>query len=126
MDISHPNNFQRVLALGEHYGVDLESLLISESLSDDETGRAIAALYSQGYLADPHSALGWRVMQDHLADDETGVFMCTAHPAKFREDIERVLDIQLELPPELQEVADRELLSGTISSDFSQLRQVLL
>jgi threonine synthase len=126
MDISHPNNFQRVLALGDRYGLDLESLLSSYALSDEATAKAITDLYGQGYLADPHSALGWRVLQDHLAEDETGVFMCTAHPAKFREDIEKTLNIELELPPELQEVADRELLSETISSDFSELRQQLV
>jgi threonine synthase len=126
MDISRPNNFQRVLALGGQYGVDLESLLISESLSDRQTGNAIAALYSLGYLADPHSALGWRVLQDHLAGDETGVFLCTAHPAKFREDIEAVLNIKLDLPAELKEVAKREILSDTISCDLKQLKQRLM
>jgi len=126
MDISRPNNFQRVLALGESYGVDLERLLVSDSLSDQQTREAIAGLWERGYLADPHSALGWRVLQDHLGEDDTGVFLCTAHPAKFREDIEKVLGITVELPPALREVAERAVLSETIPADFSLLRSRLL
>lgn len=126
MDVSRPNNFQRVLALGDRYGLDLPSLLVSESLSEEYTRNAIRDLHAQGYLADPHSALGWRVLHNHLAEDETGVFLCTAHPAKFRDDIEAVLDMKIKLPRELQAVENREILSGMISSDFEQLRPLLL
>ena len=126
MDISHPNNFQRVLYLAEQNIVDLEELLLSESLSDEQTREAITELYELGYLADPHTALGWRALQGHLHPDETGVFLCTAHPAKFREDIEDVLGLELELPAELKEVEDKEILSKTIPGDFNILRQHLL
>ena len=126
MDVSRPNNFQRVLALGDRYGMELQSLLVSQSLSEEDTRNAIRDLHALGYLADPHSALGWRVLQDHLGEDETGVFLCTAHPAKFREDIEQVLDMKMELPRELKAVENREILSRTISSDFEQFRQLLM
>ena len=126
MDISHPNNFQRVLHLDSIGAIDLEEILISESLTDDQTSDAIRDLNEQGYLADPHSALGWRVLQDHLDASETGVFLCTAHPAKFREDIEDVLKIELMLPDELKAVENRQLLSETIPSDFDALRAKLM
>ncbi len=126
MDVSRPNNFHRILALAEHESVDLNSLFLSEALTDNQTREAIAALYDLGYLADPHSALGWRVLQDHLGDDETGVFLCTAHPAKFREDIENILDMKLKLPPELKEVAEKKILSEIIPGDFGALRLALL
>lgn len=126
MDISHPNNFQRVLHLDSIGVINLGELLVSEALTDEQTGEAISELNDQGYLADPHSALGWRVLQDHLDTSETGVFLCTAHPAKFREDIEEVLKTKLDLPAELKEVEDRELLSETISSNFEVLRSKLI
>jgi threonine synthase len=126
MDISQPNNFPRVLALGDRHGLDLERLLRAVSLDDDDTEDAMLALHEAGYLADPHSALGWRALNDDLEDDETGVFLCTAHPAKFREDVERVLDIAVDLPRGLAEVADRDVLSKTISSDFEAFRPLLL
>jgi threonine synthase len=77
-------------------------------------------------VADPHSALGWKALVGDLDEGETGVFLCTAHPAKFREDVEVTLDIELELPEELEAVADREVLSQTISSDFEEFRPLLL
>ncbi|MFT5140354.1 MAG: threonine synthase [Lysobacterales bacterium] len=131
MDVSQPSNFQRVLALGASYGVNLEALLVSRALTDDETREAMRALYDLGYLADPHSALGWQVLQDQLGadengEDETGVFLCTAHPAKFRDEVESVLNIKLDLPEELREVENRQLLSVNISNDFSEFKQLLL
>jgi threonine synthase len=126
MDISQPNNFPRVQALGQRHGLELERLLRSVSLDDDDTREAMQALYEQDYVADPHSALAWKALTDDLGEGETGVFLCTAHPAKFREDVEEVLDIVLELPDELREVADREVLSETISSDFEEFKPLLL
>jgi threonine synthase len=126
MDISQPNNFSRVLELGKRHGLALDSLLASTSLDDAGTRQAVRDMHEQGYLADPHSALGWRALQDSLAADETGVFLCTAHPAKFREEIETVLGMELELPAELQEVEGREVLSEVISSDFEEFRPLLM
>jgi threonine synthase len=101
-------------------------LLRSVSLDDDDTRQAMLNLYELDYVADPHSALAWKALNDDLVNGETGVFLCTAHPAKFREDVEDVLDIELELPDELAEVAEREVLSETISSDFEEFRPLLL
>jgi threonine synthase len=126
MDVSRPNNFQRVLSLGESYGVDLRALLLSQSLTDEETRDAMRALHQLGYLADPHSALGWKVLQSQLNEGETGVFLCTAHPAKFREEVESVLGMSIELPAELKEVENRRLLSETIPGEFAALRQKLI
>ncbi|NIP19431.1 MAG: threonine synthase [Xanthomonadales bacterium] len=126
MDISQPNNFIRVLDLEKRHGLDLQTLLSSTSLDDAGTREAVRALNADGYLADPHSALGWRALADSLEEGETGVFLCTAHPAKFREDIVDVLGIDPELPGALREVEEREVLSELISSDFREFRPRLL
>jgi threonine synthase len=126
MDISRPNNFDRVLELGRRHALALGSLLSSTSLDDEATRRAIIDLYRSGYLADPHSALGWRALQDSVAADESGVFLCTAHPAKFREHIGDVLGVAPELPEALREVADRDVTSEVISSDYEEFRSRLL
>jgi len=126
MDISLPNNFPRVLELGERHGLPLRDLLTSFSITDEETLEALRSLDDIGYLADPHSALAWRALQDSLADDETGVFLCTAHPAKFRETLEDALNRQLSLPEELQAVVDKEVLSTVMPADFGLLREFLL
>jgi threonine synthase len=126
MDISLPNNFPRVVELGEHHGVPLTDILRSVSITDAETANAVRELDDLGYLADPHSALGWLALQQDLAPNETGVFLCTAHPAKFRESIEDILQRHIDLPPELARVAQDEVLSKTIPGDFTALRNLLV
>jgi len=125
MDISLPNNFPRVLELGERHGLPLETLLSSTSLDDDQTRAAMRELYSRGYLADPHTALAWAALNGSLRDDEEGVFLCTAHPAKFLETIEETLGIEVPLPPELEAVKNDRVLSSTIDGNFESLRKAL-
>lgn len=125
MDISLPNNFPRVLELGERHGLPLEDILSSTSLDDDETRTAMKALHSRDYLADPHSALAWAALDAGLAGDEEGVFLCTAHPAKFLEVMEETLDLTVPLPPELEAVKHETVLSSTIPGDFDALKAEL-
>ena len=126
MDISLPNNFPRVLELGERHGLALEKLLSAQSLDDDETRDAMRILQRRGYLADPHSALAWAALDRSLAADEQGVFLCTAHPAKFLEVIEETLGIEVPLPQELAAVRDKAVLSQTIPGEFAALKRELL
>ena len=125
MDISLPNNFPRVLELGERHGLALDTLLSAQSLDDDETRAAMQALQQRGYLADPHSALAWAALDRSLAADEQGVFLCTAHPAKFMEVIEQTLGIEVPLPAELEAVRNKEVRSSTIVGDFNALKREL-
>jgi len=125
MDISLPNNFPRVLELGERHGLPLETLLSSLSLSDDETRAAMRELYRRGYLADPHTALAWTALDRSLRDDEEGVFLCTAHPAKFLEVIVETLGIKIPLPDELDAIKNEQVLSSTISGDFEAFKREL-
>jgi threonine synthase len=126
MDISLPNNFPRVLELEDRHGLPLQDLLTSFAISDSETRTAVRDLDARGYLADPHSALAWKALDDRLEDDETGVFLCTAHPAKFRETIEETLERPVTLPAALAQVSEMEVLSSVMPADFDLLRGFLL
>jgi len=126
MDISLPNNFPRVLDLGRRHGLPLERLLSSVSLDDEVTREAMRALWQRGYLADPHSALAWAALDQSLTPGEEGVFLCTAHPAKFLEVIEETLNVAVPLPAELLAVRDRKVLSHTIPGEYLALRELLL
>ena len=121
-----PNNFPRVLELEKRHGLPLQDLLTSFAISDDQTRAAVTALDTQGYLADPHSALAWNALNDSLGEDETGVFLCTAHPAKFKETIEETLKRPIALPDVLEQVSGKTVLSATMPADFGQLRDYLL
>ena len=126
MDISLPNNFPRVLELEQRHGLKMKGLLSSFAIDDAETLDAVRALDAMGYLADPHSALAWKALDVSLDDDETGVFLCTAHPAKFRETLETALDRPVPLPAGLERVADKQVLSTMMPADFGQLRSFLM
>ncbi|MCW8872516.1 MAG: threonine synthase [Xanthomonadales bacterium] len=125
MDISLPNNFPRVLELGERHGLSLENLLSSLALDDDETRAAMRTLHRRGYLADPHSALAWAALDRCLEPGEEGVFLCTAHPAKFMEVIQETLNLEVPLPAELAAVRGKTVLSSTIAGDFLALKREL-
>jgi threonine synthase len=84
------------------------------------------ALHARGYLADPHSALAWAALDNSLAAEEEGVFLCTAHPAKFLETIEETLGIEVPLPEELEAVRNLDVLSKTIPGEFEDLRRLLI
>lgn len=126
MDISLPNNFPRVLELGERHQLPLAGILSSVSVSDEVTRESVRNLDALGYLADPHSALAYQALSDQLDVDETGIFLCTAHPAKFRETLEDTLKREIPLPPELLEVAEKPVLSAEMPADFAQLRAFML
>jgi threonine synthase len=126
MDVSLPNNFPRVLELEARHGLDLKRVLGSVALSDGDTRSAMRTLYQRHYVADPHSALAWLALEQSLAEDEEGAFLCTAHPAKFMEVIKDTLGVEIPLPPELAAVRDKKVLSSTIPADFAMLKTFLL
>ena len=125
MDVSRPNNWPRVEELFKRNGWDL-SELGSDALNDAETEEALKAQYAEGYLCEPHGAIAYQALKDQLQAGETGIFLCTAHPAKFKESVERILDIELPLPEALDKHNKMELLSDTMAADFAQLRNYLL
>ena len=125
MDVSRPNNWPRVEELFKRNGWDL-SELGSDALNDAETEEALKAQYAEGYLCEPHGAIAYQVLKDQLQAGETGIFLCTAHPAKFKESVERILDIELPLPEALDKHNKMELLSDTMAADFATLRAYLL
>jgi threonine synthase len=114
-----------VIELGERHGLPLADLLRSVSISDPATRQAMRTLWGRGYLADPHSALAWLALDEDLDDEELGVFLCTAHPAKFLEVIEETLGIVIPLPPVLEAVRNKEVLSQAIPGEFEALKAVL-
>jgi len=78
------------------------------------------------YVSEPHAAIAWRLLRDQLQEGEYGLFLGTAHPAKFRESVEEILQQTLTLPPELAERAELPLLSHPMQADFAALRAFLL
>lgn len=125
MDVSRPNNWPRVEELFKRNCWAL-SELGAGALSDEQTETALKAQYTAGYLCEPHGAIAYDVLKNQLQANETGIFLCTAHPAKFKESVERILDIELPLPEALDKHNKLPLLSDEMDNDFSLLRRYLL
>ena len=124
MDVSRPNNWPRVEELFKRNGWALNELH-SAAISDAQTEDTLRAMNQLGYLCEPHGAVAYEVLKQDLQPGETGLFLCTAHPAKFKESVERILDLTLPLEA-LDKHNKLPLLSDEMENDFAQLRAYLL
>ena len=125
MDVSRPNNWPRVEELFKCNGWALNALH-SAAISDAQTEDTLRAMNQLGYLCEPHGAVAYEVLKQDLQAGETGLFLCTAHPAKFKESVERILNLTLPLPEALDKHNKLPLLSDEMENDFAQLRAYLL
>lgn len=125
MDVSRPNNWPRVEELFKRNGWALNALHAA-AISDAQTEDTLRAMNQLGYLCEPHGAVAYEVLKQDLQAGETGLFLCTAHPAKFKESVERILDLTLPLPEALDKHNKLPLLSDEMENDFAQLRAYLL
>jgi threonine synthase len=125
MDVSQPNNWPRVEELFKTKGWPLSDLG-KGAMTDEQTAQAVKALDDLGYVCEPHGAIAYQQLTEQLAEGEQGLFLCTAHPAKFKESVEEILQREIDLPKPLADRADLDLLSKEMPADFAQLRKLLM
>ena len=130
MDVGAPSNFERMRAM---YGESFEALrcdIAGAAFNDDTVVAEIRAVWGQhGYLLDPHGAIAWLGLREILATeagDGPGVFLATAHPAKFREVVEPAIGEAISLPPALAEAIKRPRHSERLPVDYGVLKKLLL
>ncbi|SDH26544.1 threonine synthase [Vibrio xiamenensis] len=124
MDVSQPNNWPRIEELCRIKDWGLETLG-KGAVSDEQSAQSVKELFELGYLCEPHGAIAYRVLDEQLQAGETGLFLCTAHPAKFKEVVDDILGENIELPAPLAKHAAMELLSQDLNNDFEALKAVL-
>jgi threonine synthase len=125
MDVSNPNNWPRV----EHMlksGIVEADCVSSVSIDEEQTQMTMIQLAKLGYISEPHAAVAYKALQYNALDSEFGVFLGTAHPAKFKDIVESTLGQPIGLPKELADCASETILSTTASTAFSELRAYLL
>jgi threonine synthase len=128
MDVGAPSNFERMRAM---YGDDLDRIRhdVAGAAFDDRTVVAeIRNVHDRhGYLLDPHGAIAWLGLQPHLAEDRHahGVFLATAHPAKFREVVEPAIDASVPLPAALAEALARPRSSVRLPATYAALLELI-
>lgn len=126
MDISRPNNWPRVEALCQLMGWSLQDFAYG-SVSDDETRAHMKAVHeATGYVLEPHAAVAHKVLAASLQDGEFGIFLGTAHPAKFKSEVDQTLGIDLPLPQTLAERMTMPLDKKLMAADFATLKSYML
>jgi len=127
MDVGDPSNFARILDLYHNNHSEIKKDIVGTTYSDEQIKETLLAVYqTTGYLLDPHGAVGYRALEELLKDDETGIFLETAHPAKFTETVEEIVGKgNVPMPGKLQSFMKGEKLSIEFSSKYEQFRAYL-
>lgn len=127
MDVGDPSNFARVLDLYGHSHAAITAEISGATYTDEQIRETVKEVYkSTGYLLDPHGACGYRALTEGLQPGETGIFLETAHPAKFLETVEGIIEDKVEIPVKLQEFMKGEKKSLSMGKGFEEFKGYLL
>ncbi len=122
MDVGDPSNFARVYELFGRNVEELKKVVSSYSYSDELIGKTIASVSERfGYTCDPHGAVGFAALEDNLADGEAGLFLETAHPAKFIDTVEKFVGKKVEIPARLAKFMNGTKKSVVIENNYHNI-----
>ena len=127
MDVGDPSNFARIYDLYGKSHERITSLISGATYNDEQIRETMRACYEDTeYILDPHGACGYQALVDGLQSDEFGVFCETAHPAKFKEKVDEILGIDVEIPERLANFMKGQKQSVPMTKDFADFKQYLL
>jgi len=129
MDVGHPSNAVRLFELYQNNYLLLKTQISSYSISDVNTKNTIIEVYAKhNYLLDPHTAVGYAALEQHLSNqkDQKGVILATAHPFKFLETVEDAIKAKIELPIKLQDLLELEKKSIILAPDYESFVSKLM
>ena len=128
MDVGAPSNFVRILEIFNNDFIDVKAKLEAVSITDGTTAATMREVYERyGYILDPHGAVGYRALADHLEKHpgERGIFLETAHPVKF-DLVNEIIGRQGEMPETVNNLFSKEKSSIEMDVDYDALREILL
>jgi len=129
MDVGNPSNFSRMQDLFNHDYEALKGAIKGYAFSDEETRAAMRHVYATTqYVLDPHGAIGYLGLKKFFATDESnaiGVFLETAHPAKFKDVVEETLSQPIAIPPTLKKFMSQSKKSIAMKKDFESFKGFL-
>ena len=127
MDVGDPSNFARILDLYEGSHDAIASEISGETYTDDQIRETVQLTYDEtGYLLDPHGACGYRALSENLQPGEVGVFLETAHPAKFLHTVEDIIGTDINIPEKLKAFMNGTKQSVPMSKNFMTFKEWLL
>jgi len=128
MDVGSPSNFARILELYGHSWEKISSVITGSRYSDDQIRETIRSLFREtGYLCDPHGSCGYAALRDYLQPGQTGIFLETAHPAKFLNTMEELVGKgNITVPEKLEAFMKGKKHSVPIGSRYEEFREWLM
>lgn len=127
MDVGAPSNFARIIDLYDNQWAKIKNDIGGATYTDDHIRRTMKTCYdTTNYVLDPHGACGYQALCEQLQPDETGVFLETAHPAKFKETVDTVDGIDITIPPRLRQFMEGKKQSIPMTRRFDDFKQFLL
>lgn len=135
MDVGDPSNFARVVDLYGGKGLDgaadahaaIAADISGATYTDEQIAGMVQRIWKEYYyLLDPHGACGFRALEEGLRDGETGIFLETAHPAKFKDTVEKIIGEPVEIPAKLQAFMQGEKQSVPMTKAFEDFKHYLL
>jgi threonine synthase len=127
MDVGDPSNFARIYDLFGGSHEKITNLISGATYTDDMIKATMQTCHKEnGYILDPHGACGYRALKEGLKDSETGIFLETAHPAKFKEKVDNILNIDIDIPARLAEFMKGKKQSIEMDNSFTEFKKFLL
>ncbi len=127
MDVGDPSNFARIYDL---YGKSHSAIckdISGATYSDDKIAETIRDVFCRtGYVCDPHGACGFKALEEGLQKGETGVFLETAHPAKFKHTVDNILNADIEIPSKLKAFMQGKKQSIPMTKEFDDFKKYLM
>lgn len=127
MDVGDPSNFARILDLYGHSLEKIRNEISANWYSDNQIRKTVKEIFEKSnYLLDPHGACGYQALSDSIQNNETGLFLETAHPAKFIETVENIISRKIEIPAVLQKFIEGKKKNIELGKNYTELRNVLI
>ena len=127
MDVGDPSNFARILDLYGNSHKAITQEISGAAYNDKQIAQTLRDVYKKTkYLLDPHGACGYQALEDNLRKEETGIFLETAHPAKFLETVEKIIEEKVEIPQRLQTFMKGTKQTIPLTKQFVDFKKYLL
>jgi threonine synthase len=127
MDVGNPSNFARILHLYNHAHEAISADISGYRYKDEDVKKVLKETFeTTGYMLDPHGAIGYMALKNYLGKNKgTGIFLETAHPAKFLETVEPIIGKKIEIPAKLQKFIEGESRTTPLSGRFQDFKNYL-
>ncbi len=127
MDVGAPSNFARILDLYGNSHSAIKAEISGCTYTDEQIAETLKDTYNKtNYLLDPHGAVGYRSLLDGLNENEIGIFLETAHPAKFKDTVESIIDNNVSIPGKLVAFMKGNKSTVKLPASFSNFKKYLL